>query len=279
MFKWIKIDEACMAMGQKERRLWLTLLSLAGYDGSVSVSKSTLSHLTGLSTQEVKTALKQLIANQFINQLANQLGAKGRTNLIICDASSYIVQRKPYFKGANQLANQFANQLPTNSVVTCDDNQKTTTAIPVMSFTQAKETLPGITHNNIPPVIQGITAPLASSPSSPSKKSGKPKQEFAPGVSLTQEEYGKLVSEYGEGDARGAIDYLAGYKVEKAYKNKDDYLSIRRWVIDAYHRQQQERSRIASNNNGPKNATRHNQDVLRRFNSQFNPAGISPDEQ
>ena len=53
-------------------------------------------------------------------------------------------------------------------------------------------------------------------------------------VTMTEEEYHKLRSEYGA-DADAAIEFLGSYIAEKGYKSKSHYLSIRRWVIDAIH--------------------------------------------
>ncbi|RRJ62437.1 hypothetical protein EHV15_05335 [Paenibacillus oralis] len=65
------------------------------------------------------------------------------------------------------------------------------------------------------------------------KKDSIPKIQFSESVSLTQSEYDRLVSEFGEGTTKQAIDYLTSYKEEKGYKTKSDNLTIRRWVIDA----------------------------------------------
>lgn len=64
-------------------------------------------------------------------------------------------------------------------------------------------------------------------------KEAIPKIQFSESVSLTQAEYDRLVSEFGEGTTKRAIDYLTSYKAEKGYKTKSDNLTIRRWVIDA----------------------------------------------
>ena len=50
---------------------------------------------------------------------------------------------------------------------------------------------------------------------------------------LTHIEYEKLIDEYGQGRANKAIEFLSSYREEKGYKNKSDYLSIKRWVFDA----------------------------------------------
>ena len=57
-------------------------------------------------------------------------------------------------------------------------------------------------------------------------------------VTLTDEEYTKLINEYGEETARKAIEFLDSYIAEKGYKSKSNYLAIRRWVIDAVSKRQ-----------------------------------------
>lgn len=64
-----------------------------------------------------------------------------------------------------------------------------------------------------------------------------PKISFAESIELTQAEYDRLVSEFGEDITKRAIDYLSSYKAEKGYKTKSDNLTIRRWVIDAVTKQ------------------------------------------
>ena len=57
-------------------------------------------------------------------------------------------------------------------------------------------------------------------------------------VTLTDEEYTKLINEYGEETTHKAIEFLDSYITEKGYKSKSNYLAIRRWVIDAVSKRQ-----------------------------------------
>lgn len=57
-------------------------------------------------------------------------------------------------------------------------------------------------------------------------------------VTLTDEEYTKLINEYGEDTTHKAIEFLDSYIAEKGYKSKSNYLAIRRWVIDAVSKRQ-----------------------------------------
>lgn len=52
-------------------------------------------------------------------------------------------------------------------------------------------------------------------------------------VETTELEDSKLRKDYGSELTDEAYDYLSNYKIEKGYKTKSDYLTIRRWVITA----------------------------------------------
>lgn len=52
-------------------------------------------------------------------------------------------------------------------------------------------------------------------------------------ISLLEKEHTTLVAEYGTEQVEKLYDYLSAYKIEKSYKTKSDYLTIKRWVVDA----------------------------------------------
>ena len=52
-------------------------------------------------------------------------------------------------------------------------------------------------------------------------------------ISLLEKEKIKLDLELGEDMVQKCFDFLSSYKVEKSYKTKSDYLTIKRWVVDA----------------------------------------------
>lgn len=84
------------------------------------------------------------------------------------------------------------------------------------------------------------------------KKSAKqPKKKYGEfeNVLLTDEEAQKLHNEFGN-DAIGIVDFLSSYRAEKGYKNKSDYLSIKRWVANAYFEQL---NKTNNGNNGTSN--------------------------
>lgn len=70
------------------------------------------------------------------------------------------------------------------------------------------------------------------------------KVKYADDVHLTPDEYAKLVSLYGEDDAKGIIELLSNYKGQNGKRYKSDYKAILNWAADAYYQ------RTNINNNG-----------------------------
>ena len=62
------------------------------------------------------------------------------------------------------------------------------------------------------------------------------KIKYKDNVALTEIENGKLVTEFGQETVQKAYDFLSSYKFEKSYSTKSDYLTIRRWVLDAINK-------------------------------------------
>jgi hypothetical protein len=63
------------------------------------------------------------------------------------------------------------------------------------------------------------------------------KVKFKENILLTKKEHSQLVAEFGEKHVIDFYEYLAAYKIEKSYKTKSDYLTIKRWVVDAILKQ------------------------------------------
>ena len=77
--------------------------------------------------------------------------------------------------------------------------------------------------------------PAPEKPPKPSKhKYGEYKH-----ILLTDEEYMKLLKEYGEDETVKAIEFFDAYIEEKGYKGKSHYLAMRRWVFNAVAEQEQ----------------------------------------
>lgn len=66
------------------------------------------------------------------------------------------------------------------------------------------------------------------------------KQKYAEYVIMTEEEYSKLITEFGnEGTAR-VIEILNNYKGSNGKRYKSDYMAIRNWVIEKYIKERNE---------------------------------------
>lgn len=59
-------------------------------------------------------------------------------------------------------------------------------------------------------------------------------------LKISVEENEKLVNEFGKEFTDKCYRFLSDYKIEKSYKTKSDYLTIKRWVIDAVKKQIQQ---------------------------------------
>lgn len=64
-------------------------------------------------------------------------------------------------------------------------------------------------------------------------------------VRLTQKQYDKLVTDYGEQDTADAIRFLDEYIQMKGYKAKDHNLAMRKWVFNAVHEERKRNGNVA----------------------------------
>ena len=65
------------------------------------------------------------------------------------------------------------------------------------------------------------------------KESKVKETSYRDNIILSENENEKLISEYGQDFVNACYDLLSSYKIEKSYTTKSDYLTIKRWVIDA----------------------------------------------
>ncbi len=106
---------------------------------------------------------------------------------------------------------------------------------PSSNVTQTVENNVSITQ----PSISSSISPSSSSP--PQEKVKKTREErhicgSQKNVLLSDSQRSRLEEEFGVEFIAGLIEFYSSYKAEKDYKSKDDNLSIRRWVVDAYRR-------------------------------------------
>jgi hypothetical protein len=74
------------------------------------------------------------------------------------------------------------------------------------------------------------------------------KIKYKDNITLTEKENEKLVTEFGDLLVKKCYDFLSSYKIEKSYSTKSDYLTIRRWVVDAVSKPNKTLSPQNSNN-------------------------------
>jgi len=85
-------------------------------------------------------------------------------------------------------------------------------------------------------VSNGVS--VAEMPQSKVNKSKVNKKiKYRDNIFLLEKENTNLISEYGEIAVSELYDYLSAYKIEKSYTTKSDYLTIKRWVVDAVKKQ------------------------------------------
>lgn len=85
-------------------------------------------------------------------------------------------------------------------------------------------------------------------------------------------EFEKLCTEFTQEITEKAIKYLSAYKIEKGYKTKSDYLTIRRWVIDAVKKQNTQNGNTENKPGKPESYGGIEATPLAKF------LGVSPDE-
>lgn len=95
---------------------------------------------------------------------------------------------------------------------------------------------------------QPRTVPTAQSPEEPAppKKPKKPKADpakvkYAEFVTMTEDEYAKLVKEYGEAGAARLVELLDNYKGANGKRYNSDYRAILNWVVTRYKEEQERR--------------------------------------
>lgn len=76
--------------------------------------------------------------------------------------------------------------------------------------------------------------PPEPTPEEKAKAAKARKYKYADYVSLTRDEYSKLVEQYSEEDAKDMITLLDNYKGQTGKRYKSDYRAILNWVVSAY---------------------------------------------
>lgn len=91
--------------------LYVWLCANADKDGRVVTSRTSLASETGLSTQQVRTALEKLTSTKFVTKLSTKLPTKFATTLNVCYLSGYKDDDSISNQVNNQVDNQVSNQV------------------------------------------------------------------------------------------------------------------------------------------------------------------------
>lgn len=86
---------------------------------------------------------------------------------------------------------------------------------------------------------ENILPPPEPTPEEKAKAANARKYKYADNVTLTREEYIKLVEQYSEEDVKGIIGVLDNYKGQNGKRYRSDYRAILNWVINAYYEKRQ----------------------------------------
>lgn len=249
-------------------RLFFHLLLKANYEdkrwqgnivgrGQLVTGRVELAEQTGLTEQQVRTALSKLKSTGEIT-----IKTTNKYSIItICNYARYQDTEQQYQPTEQPTNNQqITNKQPTN-------NQQTTTTkeikkernniftplySPIEESPKGELEFIGTFAPNIPAEAEFVSpsTPLQTEEEkekSSAKKEKEAKHKYGEhqNVLLTDTEAGKLKAEYGA-DAPKIVQNFSELKAMKGYKYKSDYLAIRKWGASAYYESQ---SRIRNGNN------------------------------
>jgi biotin operon repressor len=155
--------------------------------GDVVLSMGSLAVKTGLSRQEVRTAIEKL-------KSTGELTSKATNRYTVLTVVNY----SKYQQNGKTATNNSTNKQPTS-------NQQATNKQPHLNNV-----------NNVNNVNN-------------TRERAK-KVNYADNVSMTDDEYGKLLAQYGNDTAR-LIEILQNYKAASGKKYASDYAAILNWVV------------------------------------------------
>lgn len=189
--------------------------------GSFITSREKLSKETGLSVQQVRSAIKKL-------KSTNEITYETTSNYSLITVVNYRV-----YQDYNPVSNQ-ANNLDDNHQITNEqptDNQRVTTTNNNNHYNK-NNNITNNSNNIASSKDDATTIPPTDKTSKPTKKKyGEYKH-----VLLEDKQRDKLEQDLGAEMTLKCITYLDEYIEMKGYKAKNHYLCIRKWVIDAVKR-------------------------------------------
>jgi hypothetical protein len=191
-------DEWFIDLEPKYKLAWIYLMTNCGHDGIWKVSQKLLSFNVGENVETV--GLKRALGSRVVEL------DEGRLWFI------------PKF-----ITFQYGTNLSKNNAVLKQffEMDEKYNLLPYIELEAPNEELPSPSR--------GAT----SRGYSIGKGIGKDKIKYAEFVSMTEEQYGKLIERMGsESKVKTAIEILDNYKGSKGKQYKDDYRAILSWVVD-----------------------------------------------
>lgn len=249
IFLWKKVEEWEWYRDLPTFKLFIHLLINAYYQdtnwrniaikrGQVVSSIENLAVNCGLSVKQTRRAIDNLISTgEIVTKGTNKF-----TIITICKYESYQTQNTNV--GQTKVQTEVTTKVTTkgtyiNNIINKEDNKDGIIYTAAENFESAENE----NQNN------GTINEKKEKEKSCAKKEKEPKHKYGQfeNVLLTDKEAEKLHTEYGD-SAVGIVEYLSAYKEEKDYKTKSDYLTIKRWVADAYNKQTKTSSNGNTNN-------------------------------
>jgi phage replication O-like protein O len=220
--------------------------------GLISIGQ--LQKLTGLSQRTVIYALQNLEAKKVIVIKRETTFANVISLQIDCELwlpSAQLCRSKSDNK-VNPLLHNCADDLLHNPVKTsaqlCSKllhncaEETGDNAAPIRGLQTPKENKKKkkkVKYSDLPtkPFSENPESPRQEEPEKEIIKEKEEKMSFGDDVTLTEKEYEKLKTKYGEADTTRIIEILDNYKGANGKKYKSDYKAILNWVIERYRKE------------------------------------------
>jgi hypothetical protein len=172
------------------------------------------------------------------------LKANHEPKQIIFNAKELIIERGQFITGRDVLSKELKQNgrttydrlkvLENLQILTIKSNNRfTLVTIENYDLYQSRDEEPNSKSNNKPTTSQQ----QANTNKNDKNYKNDKKNIYAENVSMTTEQYKKLVAEHGEAATKKMIEILDNYKGANGKKYKDDYRAILNWVVDKYKEQ------------------------------------------
>ncbi|MCM1166051.1 MAG: hypothetical protein NC299_10670 [Lachnospiraceae bacterium] len=203
--------------------------------GQLVTSIREVAEKNGISIRQARTALERL---EKTHKIAIKSTAKNSVvTLIDYDCESDSDTQNDTLMTSRRHTERQANDTPTTNCRQTDD-----TASLLKTNSRLSEEQRG--RENTP------ARETSDKPQKP-KKSAPEKKRYAEYVTLTEEEYAKLVEQHGEEAVKWFIQKLDNYKGSSGKKYESDYRAILSWVISSYKEEQAKHKQPPAQNRPP----------------------------